>query len=243
MMPHDFKKPSNVIKSGGAFTVTGKEDTLLSDSDIYQGKLKSLHQSSTKSNQNRLTSLEYRIVYGLSKKDEIAREAKVNNAIKNYDLSKFTTADDYQSFQTRLTRMNALNISVKDNSARTSFQRILDDMQTTLSQRYPLLLLDSDNQEQANNQAKIEQAKQKLLAKNQTKIADLKTKLNGAKLAVISAYSGSDTDAQDEAKKNLSHIIAQLNELGEPTPNYTIVYSEHTAVFNPILIVFKNKIG
>lgn len=231
--PRDFNKPSNVTKSGGAFTVTGKEDTLLSANDVYQSKIKKLHQNSTKSNQNRLTSLEYRIVYGLSKKAEKAREQKVNDAIKNYDLSQFTSADAYQSFQTRLTKMNALNISVKDSSARTSFQRILDDMQTTLSQRYPLLLLDSDNQEQANNQAKIEQAKQKLLAKNQAKIATLKTKLNGAKLAVISAYSSSDTNAQKQAKDNLSNIIAQLNELGEATPNYTIVYSDHTAVLVP----------
>lgn len=231
--PHDFKRPSNLIKDGGAFTVTGKEDHLLSNSDTYQNVIAKSHQDTAKSNQNRLTSLAYRIVYGLTKKAELARENKVNQAIKDYDLSKFNNADDYQSFQTRLTKMNILNIGVKDASARNSFQRILDNMQLTLSQRYPLLLLDSDNQEQAANQAKIENARQKLLAKNQAKISTLKTKLNGAKLAVVSAYSSNDTDEQQKTKENLSKVIAQLNELGEPTPTYTIVYDGHTAVLVP----------
>lgn len=231
--PRDFKRPSNLIKDGNAFTVTGKEDRLLSSSDTYQNVIAKSHQDSAKSNQNRLTSLAYRIVYGLTKKTELARENKVDQAIRDYDLSQFNNADDYQSFQTRLTKMNILNIGVKDASARNSFQRILDNMQLTLSQRYPLLLLDSDNQEQAANQAKIENARQKLLAKNQAKISTLKTKLNGAKLAVISAYSNDDTDEQQKTKENLSKIIAQLNELGEPTPTYTIVYDGHTAVLVP----------
>lgn len=231
--PHDFKRPSNIVKNGNSFTVVGKEDHLLSDSDMYQNTISKLHQSSIKANQNRLTSLEYRIVYGLSKKEERAREEKVQQAIKKYDLSQFTSADDYQSYQTRLTKMNGFNLSVKDASARSRFQSVLDDMQMTLSQRYPLLLLDSDNQERATNQAKIEAAKQSLLNKNQTKIANLKVKLNNAKTTVIRAYSSDDEDAQRDAKNNLSKIIEQLNALGEPTPTYTIVYDGRSAILIP----------
>lgn len=224
--PIDFEKPSTVIKNGNNITFTSQEkvdDFESVNSSKFSSRAKKLNEDSQRRNKNRLTSLDYRIIYGLTEEEELARESAVEKLIGEFNINEFETTLNYESFQKKLADIQAKLEDVKRNSKKEEYQSKLQELRTQVSEQYSYLLNVQAQRENVELQHKIESAKQNSKSSNSEKIAELQSSLIQIKNRLQSAieagadYSGIVTE--------MDGVITQLNRLGEQTPYYR-VYSD-----------------
>lgn len=224
--PVDFEKPSTVIKNGNNISFTSQEsvnDFESVNSSKFSSRAKKLNQDSQERNKNRLTGLDYRIIYGLTEEEELAREGAVEKLIGEFNINEFETTLNYESFQKKLADIQAKLADVKRNSKKKEYQSKLQELRTQVSEQYSYLLNVQKQRENVELQHKIESAKQNSKSSNSEKIAELQSSLIQIKNRLQSAieagadYSGIITE--------MDGVITQLNRLGEQTPYYR-VYSD-----------------
>ena len=224
--PVDFEKPSTVIKNGNNISFTSQEkvdDFESVNSSKFSNRAKKLNQDSQERNKNRLTAFDYRIIYGLTEEEELAREGAVEKLIGEFNINEFETTLNYEYFQKKLADIQAKLADVKRNSKKEEYQTKLQELRTQVSEQYSYLLNVQKQRENVELQHKIESAKQNSKSSNSEKIAELQSSLIQIKNRLQSAieagadYSGIVTE--------MDGVITQLNRLGEQTPYYR-VYSD-----------------
>lgn len=232
--PKDFDKPANVQKNGNDFTVTSKDKNSLEDVNNELYLLNNQNHNSIESlNNNRLNDLDYRIIYGLSKKEEEARQQKVENVLNQININDFNNIDEYSKYQALISKASALNVDVKHAYTHTQLQNKITDLQAEISNQYSYLLLLQQNKQDAIKEQKLQQAKQNLINKNQDKINQIESHFDKDKQAVIDAYNSNDSNKEKQASQTLKDDIAQLNKLGKATPDFTIVTDNQQTVLVP----------
>lgn len=217
--PRDFVKPDSVIKNGDSIEFTSKEDlnkeaTSLTSTvfDTEQGKAK---EESRKSNQNRLNEESYRIVYGLSLAEEETLESEAKAKIDSVNVSEFTNKSQYQDFLYKLTEARTAVDKVRRPSKRTEFKKLLEELQTSVSEKYSELIYQENLEKYYEKQTKISDAVSKSDKERQKLIDEQKNHLKKQKLEVEKNPSQANIDKLDE-------IVYNLNRLGEPQPYFEI---------------------
>ena len=221
--PKDFNKPNNVSKNGDTIIKTGK-DSITNNAQATLNDLNAQFEAnSTKENNARLNSQDYRIMFGLSSTEEKSRENKVQNIIDQIKAFNFTKSSQYADLQEALTKAKTLSIKVKHLDQQDAFNNEINDLQNNISSEYTQLLSYENSVKSANQQEKINEASETVKANNQSQINTLKDKLASDKAELNNVFSTNNSSKQNDAIKSLQSDIDQLNKLGEPTNGYKII--------------------
>ena len=221
--PKDFNKPNNISKNGDTIIKTGK-DSITNNAQTTLNELNAQFEAnSTKENNARLNSQDYRIMFGLSSTEEKSRENKVQNIIDQIKSFNFTKSSQYADLQEALTKAKTLSIKVKHLDQQDAFNNEINNLQNNISSEYTQLLSYENSVKSANQQEKINEASETVKANNQAQISTLKDKLASDKSELNNVFSTNNSSKQNDAIKSLQSDIDQLNKLGEPTNGYKII--------------------
>ena len=230
--PIDFVKPNTVIKNGDNISFTSQEDisknSVLNQTNFAGDAQKKVEESKAK-NKSRLDNDDYRIVYGLTEKEEEDRENKMQSLLDNVSVDKFTSIKEYGDIQKKLAEAQSYLTNVKRSSAKNEFSKKLQELRTSISNQYTYLLGVKTSQENQEIRGAVEAAKRTANSNNSAKITELKNELISLKEQIQSANkNGQDTS---ELISAMDSTINQLNSLGEATPYYHIYTDGKSTTF------------
>lgn len=230
--PVDFEKPSTVNKSGNTITFTSQED--ISKSKVvnqtnFSAEASKKQEASKAKNKARLEASDYRIVYGLTKEDEEARESKLEDLINKINLNDFTKIADYGKFQKQLAEAQAGLTNIKNSAKKAEFQSKIQSLRSEVTNQYTYLIKLYKESENRELSKEVEAARNAADQNNSGKIAELKNQIISLKEQIETANkNGSDAS---ELLKSLDSTIDQLNKIGEATPYYRIYTDGKSTLF------------
>ena len=186
-------------------------------------------EASKAKNKARLEASDYRIVYGLTKEDEEARESKLEDLINKINVNDFTKIADYGKFQKQLAEAQAGLTNIKNSAKKAEFQSKIQSLRSEVTNQYTYLIKLYKESENRELSKEVEAARNAADQNNSGKIAELKNQIISLKEQIETANkNGSDTS---ELLKSLDSTIDQLNKMGEATPYYRIYTDGKSTLF------------
>lgn len=231
--PIDFEKPSSVNKSGNNITFSSQEEfdvnTSISTSTKFSEESNAKIEKLKEENQTRIADLDYRIYYGLSEKEELAREKAFSDTLSKIDISVFNSVEQYETYQKILADAQTQLVQIKRSNKKKELSDLLSKLRTDVSNRYSELLNKIASQEKQTLDRKVEEAKSKANSENGAKVDEFRSKLSRLK-EKISEGNKAGLNTSDSIKE-MDQIITDLNTLGESTPYYKIITSGKETMF------------
>ncbi|WP_245585278.1 transglycosylase domain-containing protein [Schleiferilactobacillus shenzhenensis] len=226
----DFPMPSTIRKVGNNNLEALPEKQKKTANDVITADLSQLASERKQANADRLTNLDYRLIYHLSKKEEDKREKVVRTAIADFnDQGELPSLKKYDTWLKQIQDIRYKNQKVRRQSAKRSFDDQLNHLVRDLNYQQALLQEEESNAKLAKyNQQKaaIESERDK---ERQAKLAELQSQYDTQLAATRQAYETNASDKETQRQKLIS-IMNEIRSYGGSAPDVTLnVPSDNSA--------------
>lgn len=213
----DFKRPSTIKVSGKNVTVdnSNKKQTI---QDVIDLDFEQFNSAQEKKNKDRLFNMDYRIIYHLSKKEEMKREAKVQKALDDYGTSDLTKEKQYSKKLDQLQKIRYLNINVKRQKAKKEFSTQILNLQKELNLQQASLAAEKDNKQLSKYQAEKRKIEAQRTQQRKKMVDKLMPEYEQQVQKVKEAYKNDDSDKEDQ-KQTLIDLMNEIRSYGGDIPD------------------------
>lgn len=213
----DFKRPSTIKVSGKNVTVdnSNKKQTI---QDVIDLDFEQFNSAQEKKNKDRLFNMDYRIIYHLSKKEEMKREAKVQKALDDYGTSDLTKEKQYSKKLDQLQKIRYLNINVKRQKAKKEFSTQILNLQKELNLQQASLAAEKDNKQLSKYQAEKRKIEAQRTQQRKKMVDKLMPEYEQQVQKVKEAYKNDDSDKEDQ-KQTLIDLMNEIRSYGGDVPD------------------------
>ena len=225
--PKDFTMPDSLSKRGTSFDVI-KDDSIPTqqkDEKKYSAELTSKHNNSSNKNKERIESEDYRIIFGLSKEEEMSREKNAKESIDSIQ-NKITENGSNDEIISKISKAKVLINKVKNRKTQTELLNKVVEFESLYNKNKETSEQKNRQIEEETKNQKIENKKSELKETQEKTIENLESELEKQKQAVINS---STTTLKEEVDK-LDSIIKELNKNGKETPWYNIITDGKTVI-------------
>lgn len=216
----DFKMPKTVRKVGDNLYVR-QEAVEKSVAQIIKENYLAFNSAEINANAKRLSNLDYRLIYHLTKKQEQNRERIVNQAIAKYQQLPFTKLSQYSQKVSQLQKIRYKNENVKRMQAKKQFNQIIMQLQRQLNLNQAKLQAQKDNKRLASFATKKEQIEEDRQAQRQANVERLMKQYQVLLDKVKAAYQNNAANKQ-ELKQQLENVINEIRSYGGNVPDPVI---------------------
>lgn len=216
----DFVMPNTIRRDGDNLYVR-REAMGKSIEQVIQESYLAFNSAEINANKKRLTDLDYRLIYHLTKKQELQREHKVQQDIERYQQVPFDKLSQYGHQLTKLQKLRYQNENVKRMSAKASFNQQIMQLQRELNLTQAQLEAKKENGRLAKFEAQKNQIETQRATKKQAMIDKLRPQYEVQLSRVKAAYQNNAADKEAQ-KQKLIDLINQIRSYGGNVPDPVI---------------------
>lgn len=218
----DFPMPSTIKKVANNNLAALPEKKKKTANDRIDETLTALANQRKQANAARLADLDYRLIYHLSKAEEMRREKAVTSAVNSFaNQGDLPSLKKYDTYLRQIQDIRYKNQKVRRQSIKRDFDNQINRLVQNLNfQQAMLQEADQDAQLAKFNQQKaaIEQQRE---AERQSKLADLQNQYDSQLAAVRQAYATNASDKETQRQKLIS-IMNEIRAYGGSAPDVNL---------------------